>query len=107
MAETIIREKAITIAKEFANYIRMELDETAQVCLFGSTVRNEAHFGSDIDIAVISKVFSDENIAGNYGIIGVLANNVHWDIEAHPIAIEHWENASPFINEIKESGIFV
>ena len=107
MAETFIREEAVAIAKDFANYIRAELDEAAQVCLFGSTVRNEAHSGSDIDIAVISKAFSDENIAGNYGIIGVLASNVHWDIEAHPITIEHWKNASPFINEIKEKGIFV
>ena len=95
---------AIQSGKQFASLVRSKIDSDALVLLFGSCVKNKAHDRSDIDIAVVSKTFGS-NVVENLVSISLLGYSVHPDIEAHAISIRDWEHATPFINEIKRTGV--
>jgi predicted nucleotidyltransferase len=96
----------VALASQFAVRVRNEIDPAAEVYLFGSTARSEAGSGSDIDIAVISKLFGDD-VTGDFGRVNVLAFEVNSEIEAHPIVYEDWVHMTPFTAEIKRDGIAV
>ncbi|MCL2775607.1 MAG: nucleotidyltransferase domain-containing protein [Oscillospiraceae bacterium] len=106
MSKIITREEAIKIAQQFALRIKSEIDKNAEVYLFGSTARNEAHINSDIDIAVVSTVFGDD-FAGDFTKLNLLAFNINSDIEAHAIIYEDWIETTPFTAEIKKDGVLI
>jgi len=84
--------------------VRSKIDSDALVFLFGSFVKDKTHDRSDIDIAVVSKTFGD-NVVDNLVSINLLGYSVHPDIEAHAISTIDWEYATPFISEIKRTGV--
>ena len=100
----IDQETAIKSGKKFASLVRTKIDSDALVLLFGSFAKNKPHDRSDIDIAVISKTFGS-NVVENLVNIGILGYSVHPDIEAHAISLKDWEYTTPFINEIKRTGV--
>ena len=106
MNAVITRDEAILIAQKFALKIKSEIDKNAEVYLFGSTARNEAHKNSDIDIAVVSKLFGDD-VSGDFAKINLLAYHINSEIEAHPIVYEDWVDITPFTKEIKKDGILI
>jgi len=98
------KKTAIQTGKQFASLVRSKIDNDALIMLFGSCVKNKTHKKSDIDIAVVSKAFGS-NVVDNLVSISLLGYSVHPDIEAHAISIKDWEYATPFINEIKRTGV--
>jgi len=100
----IDRKTALVSGKQFASKVRSEIDKDALVLLFGSCVKNKTHEKSDIDIAVVSSKFGS-NVIENRVSISLLGYTVHPDIEAHPFTIDDWECATPFIREIKRTGV--
>jgi len=102
----IDQKTAIKSGKQFASLVRSKIDSEALVLLFGSCVKNKPHDRSDIDIAVVSKTFGG-NVVENLVSISLLGYLVHPDIEAHAFSINEWEFATPFINEIKRTGIML
>ena len=100
----INRKTAIQSGKQFASLVRSEIDNEAIVLLFGSCAKNKTHDRSDIDIAVVSKTFGS-NVIEDKVSVSLLGYTVHPDIEAHAISIGDWEYSTPFINEIKETGV--
>ena len=102
----ISRETAISAGNQFASTIRSALDSEALVYLFGSYAKDSAHDKSYIDIAVISKTFGD-NVVENRVSISLLGYKVHPDIEAHPFSEEDWKFVTPFIDEIKRTGVML
>ena len=103
-AMAIDRKTALVSGKQFASKVRSEIDKDALVLLFGSCVKNKTHEKSDIDIAVVSSKFGS-NVIENRVSISLLGYTVHPDIEAHPFTIDDWECATPFIREIKRTGV--
>ena len=97
-------EKAIQTGKEFASLVRSEIDSEALVLLFGSYAKNKAKDKSDIDIAVVSKTFG-ENVIENRVNISLLGYRIHPDIEAHAFSAKDWMDSTPFIKEIKKTGV--
>jgi predicted nucleotidyltransferase len=100
----IDREEALYTGKKFASKIRSEIDNKAIVVLFGSCAKNESTERSDIDIAVVSETFGD-NYIDNFVRLGIIAYYVSVDIEPHPFTLESWNDLTPFISEIKKTGV--
>ena len=100
----INRKTAISTGKQFASVVRSEIDNKAIVLLFGSCAKNKVHNRSDIDIAVISETFGD-NVAENFAKLTVLAYGVNAEIEPHPLSLDSWNAKTPFISEIKKTGV--
>ena len=100
----INKEAAISAGKQFAAIVRSEIDNEAQVMLFGSCAKDEAHERSDIDIAVVSKTFGD-NLPENFAKLTVVAYGINVEIEPHPFSIADWEYITPFVSEIRRTGV--
>ena len=71
---------------------------------FGTIAKNNANDRSDIDIAVVSGTFGS-NVVENRVNISLLGYEVNPNIEAHAFPQEDWDYATPFINEIKMTGV--
>ena len=74
--------------------------------MFGSYARNDATEESDIDIAVVSRMFGG-NISDDFGKLTVIAHHVNPDIEAHPIIFGDWVDTAPFTYEVLKDGVLI
>jgi len=108
----IDEEKAINMTKAdalgsaelFASRVREDIDAQAIIILFGSCAKDTIHAKSDIDIAVISKAF-DIDTAANWGKLGSIIYEINTSIESHPFSVDDWSYSTPFIEEIKRTGV--
>jgi len=71
--------------------------------LFGSSVKGTATKYSDIDIALISDLFTLNFLQNNK--YTALLNYKYPDIEIHHFNTNIFQKDDPFINEIKRTGI--
>jgi predicted nucleotidyltransferase len=102
----LISSDTLEIAKQFASHVRRRLDSKAIIILFGSCAKGTFHPKSDIDIAVISSSFNND-IAENCGKLGSIIYDVNTTIETHPFSIDDWNYSTPFIYEIKKTGVIL
>jgi len=106
MESRIPYEKAMEIAAQFAQKIHTELDSQAEVYLFGSVVTKKNHSKSDIDIAVVSRVFTND-VCKNYARVNMLAYDIDDSIDAQAIIYDDWINQTPFTATIQRQGVLV
>ncbi|MCL2048035.1 MAG: nucleotidyltransferase domain-containing protein [Defluviitaleaceae bacterium] len=106
MNTKISYERAMEIAMQFAKKVRAELDSQADVYLFGSVVTASNRPESDIDIAVVSKEFTN-NVCENYARVNLLAFGVNENIDAQAVIYEDWLNKTPFTEEVQRQGVLV
>ena len=99
-------ERAMEIAMQFATKIRAELDSQAEVYLFGSIVAGENNSKSDIDIAVVSRVFTND-VCANYTRVNKLAFRVDENIDAQAIIYDDWINQTPFTATVQRLGVLI
>ena len=104
--EKISYEKAMEIAGQFAKKVRAELDAQALVYLFGSIVTAQNTSDSDIDIAVVSRTFTN-NVCANYTRVNKLAFRVDDSIDAQAIIYEDWVDQTPFTANIQRQGVLI
>jgi predicted nucleotidyltransferase len=102
----ITKTEAIEIGARVASLIRAQLDKDAKVFIFGSTVTGEARLGSDIDVAVVSKVYEYDLVRAG-AKISQLARKVDPDIEIHDIHPIDWRNGDPHVLEVQRWGVEV
>lgn len=99
------------VTKSNANKIALNFVEACiekgipvkEAILFGSFVHGNPNNNSDIDLALISDSFG-RNIFQNAKQTALI-NYEFADIEVHHFNSEEFKKDSPFINEIKRSGI--
>ena len=106
MDEKISYIKAMDIANQFATKVRAELDSQALVYLFGSVVTATNSPRSDIDIAVVSHVFTDD-VCKNYAKVNMLAYEIDDNIDAQAIIYEDWINQTPFTANVQKQGVLI
>ena len=106
MEKKLTYEETIIIAKKFAERIYTELDSQAEVYLYGSTAKEKNHSGSDIDLAVVSKVFTND-VCNNYALVNFLAFDIDEKIDAQAIIYDDWINMTPFTAEVKAQGVLI
>jgi len=108
------KKRAISIAKAdalgsvelFASRVREDIDSQAIIIMFGSYAKKITHAKSDIDIAIISSAFGIDK-AANCGILGKIIYEVNASIESHTFSVDEWSFSSPFIEEIKRTGVIL
>ena len=71
--------------------------------MFGSQVSGHAHEYSDIDLALVSDVFTLNFLENNHKT--ALLNYKYPDVELHHFNSNTFRADDPFINEIKRTGI--
>jgi len=106
MNNIISYEQAMKIASQFAKRVRDEFDSQAEIYLFGSIVRNENSPTSDIDIAVVSKAFTND-VCKNYARVNLMAFRVDKKIDAQAIIYEDWIDQTPFTANVQRQGVLV
>jgi len=94
------------IAAQFARRVRNELDSQAEVYLFGSVVTEKNNSESDIDIAVVSRVFTDD-VCKNYARVNMLAYDIDDNIDAQAIIYEDWIDQTPFTANVQRQGVLI
>jgi len=106
MDSKVSYERAMEIAMQFAQRVRAELDSQAEIYLYGSVVTESNRPESDIDIAVVSRVFTDD-VCANYARVNLLAFGVDEKIDAQAIIYDDWVNKNPFTAEIQRQGVLI
>jgi predicted nucleotidyltransferase len=106
MDDKISYENAMRIAEQYAKRIRAELDSQAEVYLFGSIVTATNNPKSDIDIAVVSRVFTND-VCKNYAQVNMLAYDIDDSIDAQAIIYEDWIDQTPFTAAVQRQGVLV
>jgi predicted nucleotidyltransferase len=106
MTSRITLDEAIEVAKRFADKIRAELDSEAVVYLYGSVARAQNNNNSDIDIAVVSRVFTND-VCANYACVNKIAFRVDDNIDAQAIIYEDWIDKTPFTVEVERQGVLI
>ena len=97
------KESAIDYAKEYLNECKKSNIQIANAFLFGSYAFEKQWEHSDIDIAIISNTFG-ENPIENWRLIRN-ANIKFFCIEPHLFTLEDFNNDTPFVDEVKRTGI--
>jgi predicted nucleotidyltransferase len=99
-------ENAMEIATQYAKKVRAELDSKAEVYLFGSIVAATNNSRSDIDIAVVSRVFTND-VCKNYARVNMLAYDINDNIDAQAIIYEDWIDQTPFTAAVQRQGVLI
>ena len=94
------------IASQFAQKVRAEFDSQALVYLFGSIIAAQNTPNSDIDIAVVSRAFTND-VCANYTRVNKLAFCVDDSIDAQAIIYEDWIDQTPFTANVQRQGVLI
>ncbi len=95
--DTIIRQYILTVANQTPGFV------TAY--LFGSYAKNNQKPESDIDIALIIDDLKDSDKFDIQVQFMLLASKFDSRIEPHPLSKQDLISDSPFVHEIKKTGI--
>jgi len=99
------REDAIITVKLFTDKILEKGIPLDKVILFGSYANNNQREFSDIDVALVSNVFSGFGF-DDRRFFSRINNEINFiDIEPQTYPTEYFEKGDPFINEIIKTGI--
>ncbi len=99
----VTQQSAITTAQAFVQECKTIGVTFDKVMLFGSYARGTAHDGSDIDLLLVSKKFTDDIFANLKQYIKV---NIRYPlIETHPYSLQEFMEGDEFISQIAEEAI--
>ena len=98
------KQRALKSARRFVLYIDRHYKKVTRAFLFGSFATGENRRGSDIDIALISPLFSRDAYRDQVEMMKLRAK-VDLDIEPHPFHPSAFVEEDPLVWEIKSKGI--
>ncbi|MGA2297415.1 MAG: nucleotidyltransferase domain-containing protein [FCB group bacterium] len=101
------REIAIEKVKSFALELRANGMRLDKVILFGSFARNHQNAYSDIDVALVSDMFTGFGFEDRKLFSRINIKREFIDIETKTYSKEYFEAGDPFIEEIKKTGIVI
>ena len=99
-------DKVITLVKRYIAELEKNKIPVKKAILFGSYVKGIATAESDIDVALISDVFSGDRFKDRQRIIP-LRRKIDSRIEPVPFTSEDFDNGGMLAEEIKKNGILV
>lgn len=90
---------------QFVDVISKRFD-IEQVLLFGSHVKECSNMFSDIDLAIISKDFTEKTHLDVLKFLWITASRIDSRIEPMPFSLAEFRNADPrsLIGEIRKTG---
>jgi predicted nucleotidyltransferase len=101
----ISREEAFQIVRDFKKHLEAKAIPVERLYLYGSYCKGKPHYGSDIDVCVISSSFKDRwesNVA-----LRKEAFKVDPRLEAVGYSPEQFQDWIPLVWEIQQTGKLV
>lgn len=99
------RKTAIDTVRAFVDACKENNITFNKVILFGSFAAGNFNKNSDVDIALVSDIFTGNPITDWHLLSPV---NIKFSIiEPHPFPTDYFEKGDPFIDEIKRTGIII
>lgn len=98
------------LAEELASYIKDNVSnkiELQKVLLFGSFAKGTKHEHSDIDVAIVSRIYSDCDYLDEMVKAITLFENFDLRVEPHLFTPEEIQKENDFVKEILNTGIVV
>jgi len=99
----LTREIAISEGYKFLQLCEMLPIKINRFILFGSVINNSINRNSDIDIALISENFTENNLS-NMDLISSVAIKFP-DFDIHTFSKKEYDNGGLLIDEVKRSGL--
>jgi len=97
-------DSVIETIKKYVNELRNHNIPVQEVILFGSKARGDSREESDIDIAIISDVFSGDRFEDRRRIVPY-RRKIDSRIEPIPFSSKSFSESGNLIDEIKKNGI--
>lgn len=99
-------DRVITIVKRYIAELEKNKIPVQKAILFGSYAKGKAKAESDINVALVSKVFSGDRFADRRKIIP-FRREIDNRIEPLPFRPEDFENDGILVEEIRRTGMVV
>jgi predicted nucleotidyltransferase len=99
-------DQAVKLVKKYIGELEKNKIPVEKAILFGSYAKGHAKAESDIDVALVSEVFSGDRFEDRRKIIP-LRRKIDSRIEPLPFKTEDFENGGILVEEIKKTGIVV
>jgi len=94
----------INIICDFRTSLQKKNIKVEKIILYGSYASNQAHFGSDIDLIVISESFKNMDLFKRMEILTDAIYEVHAPIEAVGFTPKEWKNKQSMIKGFAKEG---
>ncbi len=95
----------IETIKKFIKLLKEENITIEKVILFGSYAKGTSTKDSDIDLAIISPDFKEEDCIKNMTLLLCKANILKADIQTIPFSIEEYNEPKGIMEEILNTGV--
>ncbi len=103
MAAQLSKEIGVEIARRYGQLLKNEFNLVG-LYLYGSAARDACHEHSDIDIAVVSDVFTGDVVEDTMRLMR-LRRQVDLRIEPHPFLPSEFTETNPMAQEVMRTGI--
>ena len=100
-----IPSEIIETIEKFIKLLKEENIIIEKVILFGSYAKGNYRVDSDIDLAIISPNFKEEDCIENMTLLLCKANMLKADIQTIPFSIEEYKEPKGIMEEILNTGI--
>lgn len=101
----LTRNDIINKVQLFTNQILLTGVPLDRVILFGSYAKDNATNNSDIDVALVSNIFSGFGFEDRKHFSKINIKKEFLEIETKTFPTSYFENGDPFTNEIINTGI--
>lgn len=95
----------MNVIDDFIKLLQEENIKIEKVILFGSYAKGTQRKDSDIDLAIISPDFKEEECIKNMTLLLCKANLLKVDIQTIPFSIEEYNEPKGIMEEILNTGI--
>jgi len=95
----------IKLIEEFVKLVKEENIAIDKVILFGWYAKGTNREDSDIDLAIVSRDFSEENCIDIMELLLSKANLLKVDIQTIPFSIEEYNSPKEIMEKILNTGI--
>lgn len=100
-----IPSEVMNVIDDFIKLLQEENIKIEKVILFGSYAKGTQRKDSDIDLAIISPDFKEEDCIKNMTLLLCKANLLKVDIQTIPFSIEEYNEPKGIMEEILNTGI--
>ena len=100
-----IPSRIIDTIEKFIELLKQENIRIEKVILFGSYAKGTYRLDSDIDLAIISPDFKEENCIKNMTLLLCKANILKADIQTIPFSVEEYNEPKGLLEEILNTGV--
>ena len=100
-----IPSEIIELIQDFIDLVKEDNIQIEKVILFGSYAKGDFSKDSDIDLAIISPDFKENQLIENMARLLLKAAKIKADIQTIPFSVDEYNNPIGIMEEIIKTGI--